>query len=237
VVNGGGEGSQGMLRRFAISLLLLWASLGLAVQVNACSPARGARLATNLDLVQQAPTIVIGRVVQWDSKNSPDHQRFDSTSIVVEPVATLKGEGPRAPFRLDDMMAMTEGLASPVDSQPSAYDEFQQPHVNAFMGGCIRYNFVIGQLVVFFLHVEDGKWQPAATIFSRWAEDVPSVDGPWVRLVRLYIEASQLPKAKRRAMLRAEKAKLLAGQPGRIERLMAADIQRQIDAKRPSFGV
>ncbi|GEO00444.1 hypothetical protein NSE01_22760 [Novosphingobium sediminis] len=217
-----------MARRFVTRILILWVCLGLAGEAAACTPARHARLETNLELVARAPTILIGRVVRWDRKKVPENQYYEESSILVEPVEILKGEGPQAPFRLDDMLAMTEGLASPADSQPSAYDEFREPHVNAYMGGCIRYNFVIGQLVVFLLATEKGMWVPSASIFSRWAEDVPSVDGPWVKLVRIYVQASQLPKGQRRKFLRAERDKLLAGDLGRIERLMADDIDRQI---------
>lgn len=221
-----------MLRRLVTRILSLWACLGLAAQASACSPARGARIETNLELVARAPTILIGRVVRWDYEKSPDSQYYVDSNILVEPVIPLKGNAPVQPFRLEGEFALQGEELFPGANQPSRYDEFNQPHVGALGGGCERSNFVIGRLVVFFLQPKEGGWTSAGSIFSRWAEDVPSVDGPWVKLVRIYVQASQLPKGQRHTFLRAERDKLLAGEPGRIERLMADDIERQMKGKR-----
>lgn len=208
--------------------IMTWTSIALIGPAVACSPATGFRPYTNLELVQHAPTIVIGRITRWDYRKPPEETWYLDTSLLVEPILTLKGNGPAGPFRLNGMLAIPQGYGLAGAGEPSHFDEFFSPHVDAFTGACLRENFVVGQLVVFFMGVSDGQWEPSGRPFARWAEDVPSVDGPWVKLVQIYINAAELPRSKRRALLRREQAKLLAGGGDRISRLMAADIQRQI---------
>lgn len=92
----------------------------------------------------------------------------------------------------------------------------------------VRFIFPLGTTALFFLRRDEaGRWIPAGGAFSRWAEDVPGSDAPWVVLARLYARAAALPDAERTALLEAERARLeRRGDP--VAQLMAADVARQL---------
>jgi hypothetical protein len=71
-------------------------------------------------------------------------------------------------------------------------------------------------------------WAPAGDAFSRWAEDVPDANAPWVQLVKLYAVAASLPEADRAGFLEDEREALLARTGEPLAQLMAEDIARQL---------
>src|SRR5690606_30154486 len=89
----------------------------------------------------------------------------------------------------------------------------------------------------FFLDRRDGEWVPAGEPFSRWAEDVPGVDAPWVRLTTLYVRAAALAEGERRTVLEAERDALRARADDPIAQLMAADIDRQLAGPNEPWNV
>src|SRR5690606_33202515 len=98
----------------------------------------------------------------------------------------------------------------------------------SYIGGCIRYMFPRGTTALFFLTREQGEWSFSGDPFSRWAEDVPGPDAPWVKLTELYARAAALPEAERKALLEAERGRLAADPGDPVALLMAADIARQL---------
>lgn len=206
-----------------LSLLLVSAaSLAAApLPASACSVGGDYRVPTNLQLARDAEAIVLGRVVGgvWDEDNP-----FEGNHLTVRSLAALKGEAPEGDIEIAGVALLPEprllSLSNPY--------ELEGAHPLSYIGGCIRYMFPLGTTALFFLRREDGRWLPTGDPFSRWAEDVPGPDAPWVELTRLYTRAAALPEAEGRAVLDAERTRLVAREDDPVALLMAADIARQL---------
>lgn len=206
-----------MKRTWLIAAMLCLAP----IPAQACSLAAGFRPTSNLELVEQAETIVLARV----TGGAVDERRPEESTITIRPLAALKGELPEGDIALrglylaEGRLARYGGLSDPF--------EFAAPHPDD--SACIRVVFPLGTTAVFFLRVDhEGMWAPAAPPLSRWAEDVPDADAPWVQLVRLYAIAAGLPAADRAPFLADEREALLARSGEPLAQLMAADIARQL---------
>lgn len=196
-----------------------------AVPAAACSPAPGYRTPSNLELVEQAETIVLAQVVagQLDFENEDP---FEST-VTIRPVAALKGPLPEGDIALKGMMLSRD--AGPEYGMLSDPHEFVRAHPVSYVGGCIRYVFALGTTVLFFLRIDhEGLWAPVDDPFARWAEDVPGPDAPWVELVRLYLAALALPEGERTAYLAARRDALRTRADDPVAQLMAEDVARQL---------
>jgi hypothetical protein len=194
-----------------------------AAPAAACSPAPDYRVPTNLELAGHADAIVVARVVgtHRDETGQP-------TALVIRPLAAMKGPMPQGDIALLGIVLAPEGLMEP----PSDPQEFERAHPQAYGGACIRRVFPLGATALFFLRSDhEGMWAPAGTAFSRWAEDVPDENAPWVQLARLYTVAAGLPAEDRAPFLEDEREALLvrAGQDqtGPLAQRMAEDIARQ----------
>ena len=160
----------------------------------------------------------------------PGGDPFAST-ITIRPLEAIKGSLPQGDVALYGMMLSRD--AGPELGMVSSPDEFERAHPVSYIGGCVRFVFPLGTTALFFLRRDEaGTWIPAGGAFSRWAEDVPGPDAPWVRLARLYARAAALPEGERRALLEGERATLQqrAGDP--VAQLMAADVARQLAGPR-----
>jgi hypothetical protein len=190
----------------------------------ACSPAPGYRVPTNLELAGDAQAIVLARVVAGtlDEEGDP----FEST-ITLHPLEVLKGTLPDGDLALYGMMLSRD--ADPELGMVSSPYEFVRAHPVSYIGACVRFIFPLGTTALFFMRRdEDGRWVPAGGAFSRWAEDVPGSDAPWVQLSRIYARAAALPEAERDALLESERASLQERTDDPVAQLMAADIGRQL---------
>lgn len=196
--------------------------IGLATSAQACSVVDDYRVPTNLELAEQAPTIILARVVgeirgetTWDRR------------LLIQPVEAIKGGLPEGTIEIEG-----SGLV-PVDDERgfgllSNPYELEQAHPLSYIGGCVRYMFPRGTTALFFIEKVDGKWRPAGGAFSRWAEDVMSGDAPWIRLTRLYASAVTLSEHERDGLLRNEMVRLSELSDDPIAQLMARDIARQL---------
>jgi hypothetical protein len=108
------------------------------------------------------------------------------------------------------------------------------PHPEALAGACIRRTFRHGTTVLFFLERREGEWVPAGGPFSRWAEDVPDANAPWVQLARFYARIAPLGPDQRTALLEAERDALRARADEPAARALAADLDRTLAAPPPS---
>ncbi|MFC4254143.1 hypothetical protein GRI97_01820 [Altererythrobacter xixiisoli] len=188
----------------------------------ACSPAPGYAVPTNLELAGQADTILLAQVT--GSTGDPDDP--SAAGITIHPIAAIEGSLPDGDISLSGMHLTRESGAPGLLSNP--YD-FTEAHPSAFSGACIRREFPAGTTVLFFLNLPtNGAWQPAGGPFSRWAEDVPAPDAPWVRLAETYARAARLPDEQRVPMLEAARDALLSQEDDPVAQLMAADITRQL---------
>ena len=204
------------------------ASLALAaaatVPAAACEPGPGQATPSNLELAASAPTIVLAQVIAGEL--DPGGDPFRST-ITIRPLEALKGPLPESDIALAGMMLSRD--AGPELGMLSSPYEFERAHPVSYIGACTRFVFPLGTTALFFLRVDhEGHWAPAGEAFSRWAEDVPGRDAPWVGLVRLYLRAAALPDGERAALLDSERAAMLAKVDDPVARLMAADVARQL---------
>lgn len=208
------------VRPLAASLALSLA----AAPATACSVGADYRLPSNLELVGEAETIVLARVVGASRDEAGDAY---AQTVVIRPLAAIKGELPVGDIALAGM-GLAEGNAARLNMLSNPF-EFVQAHPVSTMGGCIRTYFPLGTTALFFLRVgHEGMWAPAGGPFTRWAEDVPDAEAPWVQLVRLYTIAAGLPEQDRAPFLEDEREALMARTDEPLARLMAEDIARQL---------
>lgn len=185
----------------------------------ACSVAAGYRVPTNLELAGAADLILLAAVE--DGADAP--QSEDAMTMRIRPLAAVKGTMPTGPIHLAGTM-----IADPAQTLLSDPYDLAQAHPQAMAGACNRYAFPRGGTLLFFLVQRDGEWWSAGGPFSRWAEDVPGLDAPWVRAARLYAEVAALPKAEQAAALTAHRDTLRARRDDPVAQLLADDIDRQI---------
>lgn len=210
------------MRRLTLAAALALALV--AVPAAACTPEPGYRIPSNLELVAEAPTIVLARVVAGALDEGGDP--FKST-ITIRPLEALKGPLPEGDIMLAGMMLSRD--AGPELGMVSSPYEFERAHPGSYVGACTRFVFPLGTTALFFLRIDhEGHWAPAGGAFSRWAEDVPGRTAPWVELVRLYLRTAALPEGERAALLEGERTALLARSDDPVAQLMAADVARQL---------
>jgi len=205
-----------------ISLFAAALALALApAAAEACTPAPEYRVPSNLELVGAAETIVLAKVVGGTApSNDPE-----AMSITIRPLEAIKGDMPQG-----DITLRGPGLATIGGFQLSNPYEFREAHPDAYAGACNRYLFPLGTTALFFLRTDhEGMWAAATGgAFTRWAEDVPDAQAPWVQLVRLYAVAASLPEADRGPFLEDEREALMARTGEPLAQLMADDIAHQI---------
>ncbi len=211
-------------RRIA-AVLLAGGLIAAPLAGQACSPAPGARVPTNLELAGAANSILLAQVVSGQV-NADDPF---SSQITIHPLAAIEGELPDGDIQIPGMfLAEGDGAQDGQAIVLSNPYEFTQAHPEAYSGSCIRMSFPRGTTVLFFLNQQEGAWRPAAGLFSRWAEDVPGPDAPWVRLAEIYARAADLPEGQQATLLEAARDALLAQDADPVAQLMAADITRQL---------
>jgi hypothetical protein len=188
----------------------------------ACTVEAGYRVPSNLELAAAAETIVLARVVE----GRLDPEGPEESTVTIRPLATLKGDPPLGDIALRGMTLLRAAGALGGLSNPY---EFAEAHPLSYVGGCIRSAFPLGTTALFFLRTDhEGMWAPAGDPFTRWAEDVPGPDAPWVQLVRFYVAGAALPEDERRALLEAEREALALRADEPVAQLMAADNARQL---------
>lgn len=188
------------------------------IPAAACSPAMGYHVPTNMELVEQADLILIGKVTSGDFEPDSTPEQM----IEILPEAAIKGSLPAAPLALAGMIAPD---ADAILSNPY---ELHDPHPQALDGACNRYMFPGGSRVLFFLTWEGDHWRPAGGPFSRWAEDVLTDEAPWLVVTRLYAEIAALPASERAAALTTRRSDYGAEYDNPVAQLIARDIDRQL---------
>lgn len=210
--------------RFILPLTVGFALALAAAPAAACSVGADYRVPSNLELVGEAETIVLAKVVGATRDEAGDAY---ANTVVIRPLAAIKGDLPVGDIALSGM-GLAEGNAARLNMLSNPF-EFVEAHPVSYVGACIRTYFPLGTTALFFLRVgHEGMWSPAGEPFTRWAEDVPDADAPWVQLVRLYTVAAGLPEEDRPGFLLDEREALLARTGEPLAQLMADDIARQL---------
>ena len=207
--------------RFLLTFAALTAIL--APPATACSPAPGARIPTNIELVDRSDLILVGTVTGGTSD-------FDAGewNIVITPVAALKGILPQGEVTLDAMIA-----PDPESALLSNPYDLAMAHPQAMAGACNRYAFPLGSRVLFFLQKDGDGWAPANGLFARWAEDVLTDDAPWLAATKYYVAVQAMPEAERNAALTARRDELRGQRRDPVAQLLADDIDRQLAGPNP----
>ncbi|HST36367.1 MAG TPA: hypothetical protein VLK25_07035 [Allosphingosinicella sp.] len=217
--------------RLLATALVLTAPLLAAAPAAACSVVSGYRAPTNLELVEQADTIVIAEVLRPDDPNAGDTRDMPPSMrmfLLVRPTLLIKGAALPGEMRIFGSIA--EGDYAGAVGDP---DELEAAHPLSYIGGCTRYIFPRGGTILLFLaRDEHGALVPLNPPFSRYAEDVASPDARWVRAVRLYAEIAALPARERRAALVARRDALRAEASDRDALAIADDIDRSLRGDR-----
>lgn len=189
----------------------------------ACTVPAGYLAPTNYQLAGAANLVVLGQVVGGGT-GSPAEPA--ASTIVVHPIVALKGLLPGADFALGGMR-----LAAPGDAAAGSPGDplaFAGPPPAPGPGACIRRTFPLNAEALFFLDRANGEWVPAGGPLSRWAEDVPGLDAPWVELAQLYAQASMMPADQGREKLETRREALLTRRDDPAAAAMAADLARSL---------
>lgn len=190
---------------------------------DACSMAEGYKVPTTLELVQRSDAIVLARV----GDAIPATDKFGLGQLILKPEALIAGSALPGELRITGYHGDDQMRAIPSDPF-----ELARANPGAFTGGCNRYVFNRGMLLLLFLkHSETGQVEVIDASFARTLEDVPNADSLWVRAVRYYAGVARLPAAERKKAMTAE-ANRLRATGSRDDALLAADIARQIKRKR-----
>ena len=211
------------MRCYRIAVATLFATVAVApAAVQACTLADDYRVPTNLKLAGQSELILRGRVI-----GEVEGDRARDSTLLVEPIETLKGSMPSGTVEIAGvgLIPTTDERGLGLLSNPY---QLEGAHPLSYIGGCIRYMFPEGTTALFFLDRHDGKWLPAGGAFSRWAEDVLEENAPWMKLARFYATIPLEDAERRKAMLEAERDRLLAQSGDLVATLMAQDIERQL---------
>jgi hypothetical protein len=202
------------LRTFGVfgGLLLLG-----AVPASACSPTPGYVIPSNLDLADEADSIVLARI---ERQRRPENGN-SMPRVMVRPVEAIKGPLPRG-------LISVRGYVGSIPYVRASYsdpDELTEPHPQSFDGVCTRYVFMPGSTLLLFLKRDGDSWKPIRPPFSRTFEDVPSRRSRWVKAVRLYARVSLLPAEQQVEALMQEQA-ALRRRNSRDAHAIADDIDR-----------
>ena len=216
------------MKRIHFLLVLALAQPLATAAAHACSPVPGYRVPTNLELTERADAIILG-VAEAAIQSEEEHELG---KVVIRSLEVLKGGAQPSELRIRGYLS--DDAREVVASKPK---ELHRPNPGALIGGCTRYIFKRGMLLVLFLkRGDDGKLALASYPFARSAEDVPSADAPWVKAVRLYAEIAALPQDQRKEALKARRAALRAQKDDPDAALLASDISRQLSQVRiPPF--
>ncbi|MCW2382557.1 MULTISPECIES: hypothetical protein [unclassified Sphingobium] len=209
------------MRAFLCLIVLMLCPL--ASPAMSCSVAASYEVPNNFELAATADTILIGTV----ESERGDPMEGDPT-VLVRPDVFLKGEAISGTVAIPGVLEREDWTATPSD--PMTLDE---ANPDAYAGSCSRFLYARHMKLVLFLKKYEGRLQLIDYPFARVSEDVPSIDAPWVRAVRIYVEVAALSPDARRPALEAHRAALMRVGDDESARI-AADIARQLASNRLS---
>lgn len=211
------------MRSPTVFAAILLSGTSTAFPAHSCSMTAGYKVPTTLELAASAESIVLARV--GDALPAEEGDIFGKLTLTPETLVY----GGALPEKLTLDGYLNGGRLIATNSDPN---ELSRANPDAFWGGCNRYVFRKGMLLLLFLaRQKDGSLAIRNDSFARTLEDVPDESAPWVRAVRFYAEISRYPKDVRRRKMSAEHDRL-QGTGDSVDALLAMDIERQISGKR-----
>lgn len=219
--------------RFSGALLAAaFSGLAAAAPTQACSLASGYRVPTNLELVDRADAIVLARVEDggpWVMPNyTPDPSDPPLIKARLVPVAVLKGKALPGEIRFDDAILANAKIKATASDPRNLVDA----NPDAFFGGCNRYFFDKGMMLVVFLRREGNQMVADGAPFARTLEDVPSADALWVKTVKVYVKIAAFPRQARRKEMTHQRDMLASEIEDADSRLLALELTRALGEKR-----
>ena len=214
------------MRTTALACALLFTLTAMCSNAQACSVQRQYRVPNSLELVEQADAIVLARVIDNGPSTSDTFARMGGHEARLVPFQTLKGDRPVRAISFPD--AVLELPSAKLHVTPSDPRNLVDANLDSFSGGCNRYAFKKGMIVVAFLKRDGKDFVPFAPPFSRALEDVPSPNALWVKAVRLYVRIAAKPKSMRRQEMRRLRVRLGYDYYDSDSRLLALELDRAL---------
>ena len=175
---------------------------------------------TNIELIERADLVVLGRVHVRGPANAAEANELDLT-----PVRTFKG---RAPEKLTFHGVVRDRQGKPIPPEPTKLDRV---HSSSTWGTCNRQAYAPGALVIAMFLKRDGGYVHMSSAFARTTEEVEGPHGLWVRAAALYAQIiSDNPPPDRRKAFENERDRLLAQTDDPDAQAIAQDITSYLRA-------
>lgn len=185
----------------------------------------GYKVPTNLELVAEADTIVLGTITGEREAAMPHHG-----TVIVRPDLLIKGGALPAQVEIRGAYLQKGTFGYAVASLPR---ELRKPNPGALIGGCVRYVFTPdSQLLLFLKRDRDGELVPIRHAFSRDAEDVRGHDALWVKAVREYAAIGAFTEAQREQAMRSRVVALRARPEDADAAAIADDLEVELAGRR-----
>ena len=214
------------MRATTMACSLLLTIPAICSNAKACSVQASYRVPTTLELVEQADAIVLARVVDNGPHSDNSFARMGGHSARLIPFRTLKGDRPIREIVFPD--AVLDLPSVKLRATPSDPRNLVDANPDTFSGGCNRYAFKKGMIVVAFLKRDGKGFVPFTPAFSRSLEDVPTSNALWVKAVQLYVAIAAKPKSMRRQEMRRQRVRLNYQFNDPDSRLLALELDRAL---------
>jgi len=186
----------------------------------ACSLNDEYRPPTNIELIERADLVVLGRVYARGPAAAAHANKLNLT-----PIRTLKG---RAPEKLILYGIVRDRQGKRITSEPTRLD---QAHSSSTWGACDRQAYAAGTLVIATFTKRADGFSQMTYPFARNVEDVEGPDALWVRAAALYARIiSENPASERRHAFQKERERLLAETGDPDAQAIAQDIASYLRA-------
>ena len=204
------------MRRLWIVVL----SLACPTAALACSLNDEYRPPTNIELIERADLVVLGKV---DARGPAEAAHGNELNLT--PIRTLKGDAPEK-LALYGVVRDRQGKLIP--PEPTDLDRV---HSSSAWGACDRQAYAPGTLVIAAFTRRAKGYIQMIYPFARNVEDVEGPDGLWVRAAALYAQIiSKSPPSERRKAFQNEHRRLLAQTGDADAQAIAQDIGRYLQA-------
>ena len=166
----------------------------------ACSPDGEYQPPTNIELIERADLVVLGRI---SARGATDAAH--GTELNLEPIRSMKGS---VPDRLTLYGVVRDRQGKPIPPEPTKLDRV---HSSSAWGSCDRQAYAPGTLVIAMFKKRPEGYMRLIYPFARNVEDVEGPHALWVRATALYAKIiSETRPSERRKAFQNARERLLA---------------------------